>query len=252
MSWFLPKPSSRGSARLRLAVAASILLVIGLIVPALLNRGGKMEKTKVAGIELELSNGKKINLSESKGAIAADARDPAKLRQQAHLQPECCCSNGHEHTKYCTRHGLPGNTGRWLAGMAELNFHAGISFFFQWRYQEIKITGEALLKIAKNKEQPFIVHLPGSSVLVTGTEFNVNTFDPGTVKVALIEGSVMMTGGKHKMALQPGRQGVYENEKELYDQPFNQRNTLGWTKGLHYFEKVKQKKSYRSFPGGMV
>lgn len=234
-----PKAIIKRFSPVKIAVAASILLVIGLIVPALLNRGGKMEKTKVAGIELELSNGKKINLSESKGAIAADAVTLQNSGSRLTYNLNAAAATGMNTLSIAPgmdyQVTLADGSQVWLNSTSTLEF----PFSFNGATREIKITGEALLKIAKNKEQPFIVHLPGSSVLVTGTEFNVNTFDPGTVKVALIEGSVMMTGGKHKMALQLGRQGVYENEKELYDQPFNQRNTLGWTKGLHYFEKSK-------------
>ena len=223
----------------KVAVAAGILLAIGLIVPALLKRDGKMEKRELAGIELELSNGNRINLSEATGDIPADA---------------VTLQNSGNRLTYNLK--APGVTGMntlsvapgmdyqvtladgsqvWLNSTSTLEF----PFSFNGATREIRIKGEALLKIAKNREQPFIVHLPGSSVLVTGTEFNVNTFDSGTVKVALLEGSVMLTGGNNKLALQPGRQGVYENGKALYDQPFNQRNTLGWTAGLYYFEKSR-------------
>ncbi len=67
-------------------------------------------------------------------------------------------------------------------------------FSFTEGSREITIFGEAYIKVAKNPSKPFIVHLPGSTVQVLGTEFNVNTYDSGIVKVSLVEGMVNFKG----------------------------------------------------------
>jgi ferric-dicitrate binding protein FerR (iron transport regulator) len=121
----------------------------------------------------------------------------------------------------------------WLNSTSSLEF----PFAFTGNTRDITIRGEAYLKIAKNQQHPFIVHLPDSKVQVTGTEFNVNSFDSAVVKISLVEGAVLFVGGKDSIALTPGRQGVYAKGENLYDQSFNQRNTLSWMQGIHYFEK---------------
>src|SRR6186713_866833 len=78
--------------------------------------------------------------------------------------------------------------------------------------REITISGEAYLKIAKDANHPFIVHLNDSYVQVLGTEFNVNTYDSGTVKVSLVEGSVKMNTSKDSVILNPGKAAAYTGE----------------------------------------
>ena len=48
--------------------------------------------------------------------------------------------------------------------------------------------GEAYFKVHKDPEHPFIVETKNSETLVTGTEFDVNTFDEKMVKVTLRPG----------------------------------------------------------------
>lgn len=235
-----PKAILRTFGPLKVGVAASICVALGITVFILLNRSNRKQETKqYAGIELQLSNGKKINLSESKGSISAGA---ATLKNTGSGLSYNLTSLAQAGVNTLTvapgmdyQVTLADGSLVWLNSTSSLEF----PFAFTGNTREIKITGEAYLKIAKNKQQPFIVHLPGSTVRVTGTEFNINTFDPGIEKISLIEGSVLLAGTKDSIALKPGRQGVCIKGKDLYDQSFNQRNTLSWTEGIYYFENSR-------------
>jgi hypothetical protein len=99
--------------------------------------------------------------------------------------------------------------------------------------REIRITGEAFFKIAKNT-QPFIVHTPYSDVQVLGTEFNVNTYDSGTVKVALVEGSVKMNAGGSSVLLKPGNAATFAG-KDITVDSFDQEEILDRQKGIFRF-----------------
>jgi len=46
---------------------------------------------------------------------------------------------------------------------------------------------------------------------VTGTEFNVNTYDNAVVKVALVEGGANLVSGAAILKLSPGYQGISDN-----------------------------------------
>ncbi|MBO9634843.1 MAG: FecR domain-containing protein [Chitinophagaceae bacterium] len=221
----------------RMAAAASVLLAMGLLIPALINRSHKKQTPEMAGIELTLSNGQKIDLSGAQGAITTDAVTLQNTGKQLTYNMSAPATTGMNTLNIAPGKDyqvtLADGTQVWLNSTSTLEF----PFSFNGATREVTITGEAYLKVAKNKDQPFIVHLPRSSVLVTGTAFNVNTFQAGSEKVALVEGAVILEAGNDKMALKPGSEGVYANSKGLYEQPFNQRNTLSWMEGLHYFEK---------------
>lgn len=74
--------------------------------------------------------------------------------------------------------------------------------------RRVKVIGEAYFKVHKDSEHPFIVETKNSETLVTGTEFDVNTFDEKMVKVTLVNGSVQFanTKSKQKVMLRPGQQ----------------------------------------------
>jgi ferric-dicitrate binding protein FerR (iron transport regulator) len=73
-----------------------------------------------------------------------------------------------------------------------------------------------------------------SDVQVLGTEFNVNTYDNGIIKVALVEGSVKMNAGGNSEILQPGKVATFAG-KDITVNSFNREEVLGWQKGIFKF-----------------
>src|SRR5690606_32808342 len=92
---------------------------------------------------------------------------------------------------------LPDGSEIWMNSTSQLQFPSE----FSAATREISIKGEAYLNVAPNKEKPFIVHLPKSTVRVLGTEFNVNTYGLNTETVALVKGSVQLNtpGSENKL-----------------------------------------------------
>ncbi|SEW04204.1 FecR family protein [Chitinophaga sp. YR573] len=111
-------------------------------------------------------------------------------------------------------------------------------FTFSGNTREVTIDGEAYLKIAPDAKKPFIVHLPNSTIQVLGTEFNVNTYDSGSVKVALVKGSVRMQTNSDSLLLRPGHMAVYHNGKDIQTAGFDAEELLAWRQGIYIFHAV--------------
>lgn len=122
----------------------------------------------------------------------------------------------------------------------QLNAATSIRFplAFKGNYREVYINGEAYLTVAQQAGHPFIVHLPNTTVKVLGTEFNVNTYDSGTAKIALVQGAVKVVGAKDSLQLYPGQEAVYTPD-QLSAAPFDETDVLSWRIGKFIFSNAK-------------
>ena len=106
---------------------------------------------------------------------------------------------------------------------------------FKGPNREISITGEAYVHVAPNAGHPFIVNLPENKhVEVLGTEFNVNTYDSGTAKIALVKGSVKIKDGAEGVLLTPGKEAIAAG-KNISVTSFNEEDVLSWREGIIRF-----------------
>lgn len=65
---------------------------------------------------------------------------------------------------------------------------------FNTHIREVWLTGEAFFDVAKNKDKPFIIHAGKVNIKVTGTSFNVRSYqDEQQVETSLIHGSIEVT-----------------------------------------------------------
>jgi transmembrane sensor len=74
------------------------------------------------------------------------------------------------------------------------------------------IEGEALFKVARDRERPFRVHSGGSVIQAVGTQFNVNRRQSGTT-VAVIEGKVRITAERQLADQSPANLAAGETAK---------------------------------------
>jgi transmembrane sensor len=133
---------------------------------------------------------------------------------------------------------LSDGTEVWLNAATILKFPAN----FSGGTREISIEGEAFFKVAKNKQQPFIVHTSATEVLVTGTQFNVNTYDKNKIHTSLLEGSVTLRNEKSgEVHLKPGFEAKFSNQSGFETQPFDSLEVLSWMKGIYYFRNTPLK-----------
>lgn len=127
---------------------------------------------------------------------------------------------------------LSDGTEVWLNAATSIRF----PFHFKPASREVYVEGEAFFKVAKQAKQPFIVHTPLTTVQVLGTSFNVNTYQPQTVRTALVDGSVVTASadGQQK-TLQPGQEAAFSQGKKFEVNPFDADEVTGWIGGLYYF-----------------
>jgi len=121
----------------------------------------------------------------------------------------------------------------WLNSQTVIKF----PFKFGATSREISVNGEAFLEVTKDPARPFFVRTSRGAVQVLGTSFNVNTYDSGVVKVALVEGAVRFKTKSSETTIKPGWEAVYRNEA-VGLKPFDQDVTLAWRTGRLYFENA--------------
>lgn len=189
------------------------------------------------GILLQIGNGETIDLSGggNEAIVAGDAHLQNNGKELTYKG-----GNSTQWSKITVPAGmdykikLSDSSVLWLNAATTARFPVN----FAGKIREIEINGEAYLEVAKDPSRPFIVHLPGADVQVTGTAFNINSYDPGTVKVALVEGSVNMRTAKEAIGLKPGYQALASTGASIQVHTFDQRQVLSWMKGQYVFSNT--------------
>ncbi|AXY77861.1 DUF4974 domain-containing protein [Paraflavitalea soli] len=85
-----------------------------------------------------------------------------------------------------------------------LNRHSSLSYAgaYNEKNRTVELKGEAFFSVAPNKKKPFIIHVNGITVTVTGTSFNIKT--TGTKTEVIVEtGTVQVSNSKQTVALTP-------------------------------------------------
>jgi transmembrane sensor len=207
----------------------------------------KQQQIASSTVQLTLANGEVIDLGTQKGDVKAG---DAQLNNTQHTLTYTVKGVTEKGINSLTvpigkdyKITLDDGTEVWLNSASQLSF----PFSFNGDTREISINGEAYLKIAKDEKKPFIVHLPNSKVQVLGTEFNVNSYDSGVVKVALVQGAVNLINGTKTVALQPGMEAI-SHANDISMQEFDKNRVLGWKKGIYYFYDADLKEISKVLP----
>jgi len=119
----------------------------------------------------------------------------------------------------------------WLNSQTTIHF----PLKFSGDLREIDIEGEAYIKVNANAVAPFTVHVGGTRVQVLGTEFNVNTYDSGQVRVALVSGAVNFAVAEQTVSVKPGFQLSYKSGQQIHQEKFDPRVVLGWREGIFIY-----------------
>lgn len=130
-----------------------------------------------------------------------------------------------------------------LSDGTEVTLNAATSITFPATFKggkrEVSVDGEAFFKVAKNKEHPFIAHTDATDVVVTGTEFNVNSYNANSVQTSLVEGSVILKNkDSRQVYLKPGLEASYTDQKGFETHAFDSAEVLSWMKGVYYFRNT--------------
>lgn len=222
----------------RIAVAAVVLgaVAAGTLFILTMDKDKPVKRNPMAQrVQLKLANGQTINISGAGDTISLGAGQLQNANKTLSFNGS---DDGHAGTNMLTvpvgmdyKILLSDGTEVWLNAVTTLHF----PFKFSGSTREIRINGEAYLKVVKDAKHPFIVHTPQSSIQVLGTAFNVNSYDSSQVKVSLIDGAVQLKAGKGAATLKPGQQGVCEAGRSITVQPFDEKDILSWMQGVQVF-----------------
>jgi len=192
-------------------------------------------------ITLQLANGKTINLSQAQDNIQlAGAKLNNNGKALSYTLADIDASDADAISKLTVPIGKDYKV--FLPDGSKIRLNSGslllLSLSFKGPSREITISGEAFIEVAPQTGRPFLVHTPHGTVQVLGTSFNVNTYDSGIVKVALVNGAVRFKAGKENVAIKPGNEAVYTLNKGMQVRAFDEDETLGWREGKYYFSDV--------------
>ncbi|MHB8207635.1 FecR family protein [Mucilaginibacter sp.] len=85
---------------------------------------------------------------------------------------------------------------------------------FEQITREVKLTGSAIFKVAKDKAHPFIVHTGIVSTKVLGTTFHIQAYEKqDAIEVTLVTGKVELSAGNKQVQLTPNQQGTFLKTK---------------------------------------
>lgn len=102
----------------------------------------------------------------------------------------------------------------------------------------VEITGEVFFDVEQDAKRPFIVTKDDLSVVVTGTTFNMNTYDDEKGKrITLVEGGVEVNKGTEKQVLQPGEQAVAGTRLTLH-RNVDVNTVVAWKNGYFSFNNT--------------
>ncbi|WP_113662358.1 FecR family protein [Pedobacter nanyangensis] len=239
----------------RIAVAASVLLVVGIGIYTMLGRNNQTitdSATAIASIKagtpkamLTLSNGERISLADAQqGKLADDGGTEITKTADGEIiyTPQAPKGGAIGLNTIETPKGgeyqivLPDGTKVWLNAASTLKYPASFGALNERR---VTLSGEAYFEVAHNKAKPFKVVSAGQTVEVLGTHFNINSYaDEERTLTTLAEGSVQVAlsnGSTEK--LKPDQQAINTGNK-LNVQPADLQTTLAWKNGKMYFKKA--------------
>ena len=225
--------------------AAVIIALIGFVAASgrwfLAGRVMDSHQAPIAGmparsVELRLADGSKVDLSATsgklqKGRLILDNNNRSLSYRDLGTIPATGLNTVDVPVAMDYKITLSDSSEIWLNSVSSLSFPST----FPAGQREITIRGEAYCRIARHANLPFIIHLPGNTIQVTGTEFNVNTYTPSAVRVALVEGGVNLVSEAARIKINPGFQAVSTGEG-MEQAPFQADRVLGWRQGIYTFD----------------
>ena len=134
--------------------------------------------------------------------------------------------------------------------IVKLNVGSAVSFpeRFGQDSREIKLTGEAFFKVAKDANKPFKVITGEVTTIALGTSFNINAY-PGkkNIDISLATGKVKVEASVDSKKvidsfyLEPGEKASYTlSTQDIRKQKFDPDEILAWKDGIIYFKNADE------------
>ncbi len=233
------------------AVAASVIIVVGLIIfkPFSGNKPDNSNSVTTSTNDI-LPGGNKAVLTLANGEkVILDSTADGSLTMQGNTtitksdgQLRYVNTTGTDEPLYNTI-STP-NGGQYKLTLSDgskvwLNAASSIYYPVAFAVNEriVTITGEAYFEIAKDAAKPFKVKVNDAVVEVLGTHFNVNAYtNEPVIRTTLAEGSVKVSTKTTKVILAPGQEAQLNQQGEIKTTAANLEETLAWKDGQFLFK----------------
>nr|WP_116219080.1 FecR family protein [Allomuricauda sp.] len=243
------KRKSRLHTYTKISIAASILLVIGLIF------GGRYFQKDTESIP------NKIVIGSDKAVLTLENGDQVALEKGKSFQKGTIRSNGeqivygiHERTddevdvlyNYLTipRGGqfylqLSDGTKVWLNAETKLKYPVT---FYEGQTREVELVyGEAYFEVTpstQNKGSDFSVISNDQKISVLGTEFNVSAYkDDDAIVTTLVGGRIALEKGNSRKTLRPNQQSrILKNMDQIEVVDIDASQAISWVNGVFIFD----------------
>ncbi len=132
---------------------------------------------------------------------------------------------------------LPDSTVVWLNACSSISYDQD----FGNETRKVDLKGEAFFEVRHNTGKPFLVHADDLTYRVTGTSFNVYSFDNDNIaSLVLVEGSVLLEYGDYVTKIAPGELVEFDKTaRKIYRKQTDTAFYTGWRFGELAFEKMK-------------
>ncbi len=227
-----------------IAIAASIILIFGIYFFISNNKNNKNIIANNTNVIFELDNGEiilpekenksnvttKYKIDNKNKIIAFSKSKNTKNNISATKQNKLIIPKGKQYSII-----LPDGTQVWLNSDSELTYPS----LFNKHNRIVHLKGEAYFNVAHINNSTFRVKTNNIKITVTGTEFNVNSYN--STNVVLIKGSVYLNNdsNKQKTILHPGEKAIVNNKNNIIVSKTNINNEIAWRKGIIFFKKTR-------------
>lgn len=129
---------------------------------------------------------------------------------------------------------LPDGTGVWLNAQSRLSYTTD----FSSKNRVVQLEGEGYFEVTSDEENPFIVHAERLNIRVTGTKFNIRSYNEEISLVTLLEGKVEVSNTEetNKYTLQPNEQASVTITGDItHSQSLGVENVNSWISGGFYY-----------------
>ena len=110
---------------------------------------------------------------------------------------------------------------------------------FDEKERKVYLSGEAYFEVTKDSDRPFYVETEELQIRVYGTEFNVNTNQPGKVHTVLVNGKVGVKkrGMTGEIVMKPGELASFDRKAGTFEvKEVDVRQYVLWKDGYFTFE----------------
>jgi transmembrane sensor len=132
---------------------------------------------------------------------------------------------------------LPDGSKVFLNQQSSLRYTAG----FSGSERAVHLEGEAFFEVTQESDKPFIVYTKHTQTQVLGTSFDVKSYNPVEVEVAVVSGKVAFSdrSNAQRLVLSSGNRGVLQSAKTLKQLPIEDPNFMAWKENRLAFQDTR-------------